>query len=59
LIVWLQQHGLCREASRQALGQGRIAEVLEEIWNAQRPVPVIPEGGEQVANWLAERLNPI
>jgi hypothetical protein len=57
LIAWLQQHDLCREVSRQALEQGRIAEVLEEIWNAQRPDPVIPEGGEQVANWLAERLN--
>jgi hypothetical protein len=57
LIAWLQQHGLCREVSRQALEQGRIAEVLEEIWNAPRPDPVIPEGGEQVANWLAERLN--
>jgi hypothetical protein len=56
LIAWMQQHALCREVSRQALEQGRIAEVLEEIWKAPRPEPVIPEGGEQVTNWLAERL---
>jgi hypothetical protein len=57
LITWLQQYGLCREVSRQTLEQGRIAGVLEKIWNAQRPDPVIPEGGEQVANWLAKRLD--
>ena len=57
LIAWLQQHCSCREVSRQALEQGRIAEVLEEIWKAQRPVPVTPEGGEQVASWLAKRLD--
>lgn len=56
LIAWLQQSGLCREVSRQALEQGHIAEVLEDIWNAPRPAPVIPEGGAQVANWLAEKL---
>jgi hypothetical protein len=38
------------------LEQGRIAEELEDIWKAPRPEPVIPEGAEQVANWLAERL---
>jgi hypothetical protein len=57
LIAWLQQNGLCREVSRQALEQGRIAEVLKEIWSAPRPEPVIPEGSEQVANWLAKRLD--
>lgn len=57
LISWLQQHGLCREVSRQALEQGRIAEVLEEIWKAPRPKPVIPDGAEQVANWLTEKMD--
>lgn len=57
LIAWLQQHGVCREVSREALEQGRIAAALEEIWNAPRPKPVIPEGAEQVAEWLAERLD--
>jgi UDP:flavonoid glycosyltransferase YjiC (YdhE family) len=56
LISWLQQYGLCREVSRDALEQGDVAEALREIWNAPRPKAVIPEGGEQVANWLAERL---
>jgi hypothetical protein len=57
LIAWLQQHGLCREVSREVLEQGRIAAALEEIWNAPRPMPVAPEGAEQVAEWLAERLD--
>ena len=57
LITWLHQHGLCREVSRDVLEQGMIAEVLQEIWNTLRPEPVIPQGGEQVANWLAEKLN--
>lgn len=56
LISWLQQNGLCREVSRDALEQGKIADVLEEIWNVPRPKPVIPEGAQQVAEWLAERL---
>ena len=57
LITWLHQHGLCREVSREVLEQGMIAEALQEIWNAPRPEAVIPQGGEQVANWLAEKLN--
>ncbi len=56
LISWLQQHGLCREVSRDAIAQGDIADVLEEIWNAPRPKPVIPEGAKQVAKWLAGKL---
>ena len=56
LITWLQQHIPCREVSRDVLEQGMIAEVLQEIWNAPRPEAVIPQGGEQVANWLAEKL---
>ena len=57
LVEWLQQNGLCREVSRDALKQGKIAEGLEDIWNTPRPKQVIPEGANQVAEWLAERLN--
>jgi len=56
LIAWLQQHGLCREISREALEQGNFAGALRGICDIPRPKPVIPEGAEQVANWLAERL---
>jgi len=56
LVEWLQQHGTCQEVSRQELEQGRIVDALEEIWNALRPKPVIPEGAQQVAEWLAVRL---
>jgi len=56
LIEWLQQHGLCREISREALEQGDFAGALREICDIPRPKPVIPEGAGQVADWLAERL---
>jgi hypothetical protein len=56
LVEWLQQHGTCNEVSRQELEQGRIVDALEEIWNAPRPKPVIPEGAQQAAEWLAARL---
>jgi hypothetical protein len=57
LIAWLQQYGLCREVAREVLEQGMIAEVLEEIWSAPRPKPVIPQGAKQVAEWLSEKLD--
>jgi UDP:flavonoid glycosyltransferase YjiC (YdhE family) len=57
LIAWLQQHGLCREISRDALELGDVADVLKGIWNAQRPEPVIPKGAVQVAEWLAGKLD--
>jgi UDP:flavonoid glycosyltransferase YjiC (YdhE family) len=57
LIAWLQQHGLCREVSRQTLEQGKIAEVLDEIWNTPRHEPVVPTGAHQVAEWLAGKLD--
>ncbi|MGA9666149.1 MAG: hypothetical protein WBQ69_06830 [Gallionella sp.] len=56
LISWLQQHGLCREVSREALDKGDVAEALEELWDAKRPEPVVPEGAQQVAEWLAGKL---
>lgn len=56
LITWLQQHGRCREVSRDALERGEVAEVLEALWNAPRPEPVTPNGGKQVADWLVEKL---
>lgn len=56
LSGWLRQHGLCREVSRDALEQGSFAGELEEICNAPRPKPVIPEGTGQAADWITERL---
>ncbi|HZW26180.1 MAG TPA: hypothetical protein VFF26_11915 [Gallionella sp.] len=56
LVEWLQEHGRCREVSRQALEKGEIAAELERLWNMTRPPTPVPSGGEQVAEWLAERL---
>ncbi len=59
LISWLQQYGLCREVSREAMNKGDIAEALHELWDTQRPDPVIPNGAQQVAEWLAERFQSL
>lgn len=56
LAGWLQQHGVCRAVSRDALERGDLAGLLGEICHAPRPEPVIPEGAGQVADWIAERL---
>ncbi|MBI5431151.1 MAG: hypothetical protein HY938_11960 [Nitrosomonadales bacterium] len=56
LIAWLQQQGVCREVTRQALEEGRIAAELESLWGALPSGPVIPEGAEQLAEWLAGKL---
>jgi len=56
LITWLNQHNVCREISRADLESGNVAEKLDELWSAQRPQPVIPGGGAQIADWLAEKL---
>jgi len=56
LIEWLQRHGVCREVSRQDMEQGKIAGALEQLWNAPRPEPVVPDGAAQAAEWLTERI---
>lgn len=57
LIEWLQRHGRCREVSRQALEDGDIAAELERLWEMARPPIPQPSGGDQAAEWLAERLD--
>jgi len=56
LIKWLQQHGVSRVVSLNALQQGRFAEILEEICNEPRPASSVPSGAEQVADYLARQL---
>ncbi|HEX5364002.1 MAG TPA: hypothetical protein VFW59_07015, partial [Gallionella sp.] len=56
LIDWLQCHGASREVSRHALENGEITADLQALWHPPRPDRPIPSGGDQVANWLAERL---
>ncbi len=57
LISWLQQHGLSREISQDALTQGDIGCELEQLWSMSKPEVVVPKGALQVAAWLAEKLN--
>ncbi len=57
LIAWLQQNGLCREIARSALEQGTIPKALEELLSASKPEPVVPTGAQQVAEWLAEKMD--
>lgn len=58
LVEWLQQHGVCREVSRMQLENGNIAQELYDLWSAPRPVPPIPDGALQVAEWLIRKLSP-
>jgi hypothetical protein len=57
LIEWLKQHCICREVTRQSLEQGNLAKELKSIWSAPPPEPVIPQGEEQAAMWLAGKLD--
>jgi hypothetical protein len=49
---WLQQHGVCREISREQLEAGNFAEELTALWLTPQPARVEPNGVEQVVNWL-------
>ncbi|MFA6970525.1 MAG: hypothetical protein WC208_03895 [Gallionella sp.] len=57
LIKWLQQNGICREVSHNALERGAFAETFEEIGREPRTIPVATTGTEQVADYLAGRMN--
>jgi len=56
LIEWLQQYGLSREVSPDALQRGDFAGELEQLWSAPDPTPIIPAGARQVACWIADKL---
>lgn len=56
LIEWLQDHGVSREVSPDALQQGTFAEMLEETGNEPRPASSAPRGAKQVADYLASQL---
>ena len=56
LIAWLEQHGQCLEVSRNALEQGDFADALEKIGSLPRREPIVPEGANQVVDWIMERL---
>jgi len=56
LINWLQQHGATREIARAALERGDFSDALTDLWNTEKPLPVIATGAEQVAAWLEHKL---
>jgi UDP:flavonoid glycosyltransferase YjiC (YdhE family) len=58
LIGWLQQHGVCREISREQLQNGDIAQSLSALWSAPRVTPPTANGAEQAADWLLRKLSP-
>jgi len=57
LTTWLQQHGVCREISDEAYKRGNIAQQLDALWNLTAPEKVTPNGANQVADWLFEKLS--
>jgi hypothetical protein len=56
LTAWLQQHGVCREVSREQLESGDIALDLSALWSAPLVTPPIASGANQVADWLMQEL---
>jgi hypothetical protein len=57
LIAWLQQCGVCREISNEAYKLGNIAHELETLWRQKAPTKVVPNGADQVASWLSDKLS--
>jgi hypothetical protein len=57
LIEWLQQHGVCREVTREQLESGELGSALTELWSAPALTPPQPVGAEQVADWLLHKLS--
>jgi hypothetical protein len=57
LIAWLQQHGICREISDETYQSGNIAQELDALWRQKAPTKIVPNGANQVADWLFEKLS--
>ena len=57
LTTWLENNAVCREVTLEAIERGEFAKELEEIWSAVKPAPVAPSGIQQVAEYLAGKLN--
>jgi hypothetical protein len=57
LIEWVQQHGVCRNISREQLQSGDIAQELSAIWSIPCIFPPPADGTSQVADWLIRKLS--
>jgi hypothetical protein len=57
LISWLQQHGVCREISAEAFARGDLKAELDWLWQQTTMEKVIPDGANQVADWLFDKLS--
>ncbi|MBI3223000.1 MAG: hypothetical protein HYZ46_08080 [Nitrosomonadales bacterium] len=57
LIAWLEQHGRCREVTRDEIEAGEVGGALRALWNLPNREPLEPEGTRQVADWLAAKLS--
>lgn len=56
LVQWLHQHGKCSEISRDQPEKGNFAKELASILNPPRPEKVHPNGTDEVAYWLMNKL---
>jgi hypothetical protein len=57
LEEWLQQHGICREISREQLENGDIGEALSDLWISPRPALPKPNGTAQAVDWLSHKFS--
>jgi hypothetical protein len=56
LVSWLQQHGVCREISLDQSERGEFLEELKIVWQSPLATRPIPNGADQVAGWLVNKL---
>ena len=56
LVAWLNQHGTCIEISRDQSESGKFSDELIKILNSPRPEKVLPNGAEQVIQWLKRKI---
>lgn len=57
LTTWLKAKAICREVTLEEIQHGKFEKALEEICNAVKPAPVVPTGAQQVADYLAGKLD--
>lgn len=56
LVSWLRLHGRCEQVDTDKLLSGDFADAVLKLLHGTRLVPVIPDGNQQAALWIADQL---
>lgn len=55
LVEWLRQNGVCLEVERDHLWQGKLRDLLAQLWNGLQPVPPPAYGAVEAAQFIQAR----